>query len=204
MGPLWTMLVVSPGLCRREYLEQSFAVNNSRGLRLSRRPVAAVTISSPVTEPVSALFATDAMCWTEVFRQFRGWHFLLARSANRRAAADLNQACLLSAHSALPVYRRSCSHVLLWARYVFELESGLLTSLEEILPPARPDTPNFDPKDGHWKTAEGAESKHNWLSTSFRCAVVKGHADLKSGSLDPRQSERDPAHYRLGSAKDFP
>eukprot|EP00439_Symbiodinium_sp_Y106_P080043 s856_g18.t2 len=43
------------------------------------------------------------------------------------------------------------------AQYVFELESGLLTSLEEILPPARPDTPNFDPKDGHWKTAEGAE-----------------------------------------------
>ena len=46
-------------------------------------------------------------------------------------------------------------------RYVFELESGLLTSLEEILPPARPDTPNFDPKDGHWKTAEGAEPGQN-------------------------------------------
>ena len=47
-------------------------------------------------------------------------------------------------------------------RYIFELESGLLTSLEEILPPARPDTPNFEPKDGEdgrqWKTAEGAET----------------------------------------------
>eukprot|EP00913_Durusdinium_trenchii_P025807 g24221.t1 len=48
------------------------------------------------------------------------------------------------------------------AQYIFELESGLLTSLEEILPPARPDTPNFEPKDGEdgrqWKTAEGAET----------------------------------------------
>ena len=62
------------------------------------------------------------------------------------------------------------------ARYIFELESGLLTSLEEILPAAKPDTPEFTPRSGkgarQWKTAEGAEAYLKQRSCSlFACWV---------------------------------
>lgn len=48
------------------------------------------------------------------------------------------------------------------AQYIFELESGLLTSLQEVLPPADPDTPGFGDfppqQDGStWRTDGGAE-----------------------------------------------
>mmetsp|Transcript_69988 Transcript_69988/g.217305 ORF Transcript_69988/g.217305 Transcript_69988/m.217305 type:complete len:405 (-) Transcript_69988:144-1358(-) len=44
------------------------------------------------------------------------------------------------------------------AQYIFELESGLLTSLEEVLnQPGTPDTPGFGPSPDPWRTAEGAE-----------------------------------------------
>ncbi|CAE7393213.1 ITCH [Symbiodinium natans] len=86
------------------------------------------------------------------------------------------------------------------AQYVFELESGLLTSLEEILPPARPDTPNFDPKDGHWKTAEGAEvltldspkeTKH-----IINSAARKTFRERKSRTLTTTAQKNAQAEYR--------
>lgn len=45
------------------------------------------------------------------------------------------------------------------AQYLFELESGLLTSLEEVLPPPPRDSPRFGGSyyDEPWRTAEGAE-----------------------------------------------
>jgi len=46
------------------------------------------------------------------------------------------------------------------AQYIFELESGLMTSLEEVLNrPASPEVARFGQEGGarHWKTAEGAE-----------------------------------------------
>lgn len=44
------------------------------------------------------------------------------------------------------------------AQYIFELESGLLTSLEEVLNHnGVPDTPGFGPGSKPWHTAEGAE-----------------------------------------------
>mmetsp|Transcript_13102 Transcript_13102/g.30611 ORF Transcript_13102/g.30611 Transcript_13102/m.30611 type:complete len:412 (+) Transcript_13102:61-1296(+) len=43
------------------------------------------------------------------------------------------------------------------AQYMFELESGLLTTLQEVLPPPSPNTPGFGDHPGKWNTAEGAE-----------------------------------------------
>lgn len=43
------------------------------------------------------------------------------------------------------------------AQYIFELEAGLLASLEEVLPPPVPDTPGFGSDNDPWRTHEGAE-----------------------------------------------
>lgn len=41
------------------------------------------------------------------------------------------------------------------SRYIFELESGLLSQLEELLPAARPDTPTFRAEGVEVLTLEG-------------------------------------------------
>mmetsp|Transcript_36582 Transcript_36582/g.84108 ORF Transcript_36582/g.84108 Transcript_36582/m.84108 type:complete len:394 (+) Transcript_36582:85-1266(+) len=43
------------------------------------------------------------------------------------------------------------------AQYMFELESGLLTTLQEVLPPPSPTTPGFGDWAQKWNTADGAE-----------------------------------------------
>lgn len=62
-----------------------------------------------------------------------------------------------------PYYVNSTDGVSSWqdpridAQYIFELESGLLTSLEEVLPLPQPDTPGFGPDGEPARTQEGAE-----------------------------------------------
>ncbi|CAK9022544.1 unnamed protein product [Durusdinium trenchii] len=87
------------------------------------------------------------------------------------------------------------------AQYIFELESGLLTSLEEILPPARPDTPNFEPKDGEdgrqWKTAEGAEVLTlDDTSKIITTAAKKTFRERKSRTLTSTAQKTARAEYR--------
>ena len=74
------------------------------------------------------------------------------------------------------VFGRGPTSPWLTARYIFELESGLLTSLEEILPPAKPETPHFDPNSlsadhgqfvGSFVGFHGVESMVNGLVLSI-------------------------------------
>ena len=150
MDHSWMMRVVSPSLCRRGQVWQTPPPPRGN-FRAAKRVPGGVQFFEVAAEHVSN---------PEVFRQLGGWHLLLAGSTNGCTAAQSTSdgMCAQTIGSVQLALAR--------LRYVFELESGLLTSLEEILPPARPDTPNFDPKDGHWKTAEGAESQVQ-LSSAF-------------------------------------
>jgi len=76
------------------------------------------------------------------------------------------------------------------AQYIFELESGLLTSLEEVLShPESPDTPGFGPgSDGrHWKTAEGADVLTLDSPGTAASRPVTGRPDLKAELLTKAQ-----------------
>jgi len=87
------------------------------------------------------------------------------------------------------------------AQYIFELESGLLTSLEEVLKrPDTPDTPGFGPDTTFRRTAEGAEV----LTLESSCPAlgvrpvtgrpVSGRPDLKAQLLTQAQWNAKEEH----------
>ncbi|CAL1137636.1 unnamed protein product [Cladocopium goreaui] len=93
------------------------------------------------------------------------------------------------------------------AQYIFELESGLLTSLEEILPPAKPDTPHFDPNSNvsneiggrQWKTSDGAEVitlDHADANQIMNTAAKRNYRERKSKTLTSTAQKNAKAEYK--------
>jgi len=93
------------------------------------------------------------------------------------------------------------------AQYIFELESGLLTSLEEILPPAKPDTPNFEPGSNvsneitgrQWKTSDGAEVltlDHADTNQIINTAAKRNYRERKSKTLTSTAQKNAKAEYK--------
>eukprot|EP00435_Cladocopium_sp_Y103_P006323 s1345_g2.t1 len=90
--------------------------------------------------------------------------------------------------------------------YIFELESGLLTSLEEILPPAKPDTPNFDPNSNvsnemgarQWKTSDGAEvlTLDHDANQIINTAAKRNYRERKSKTLTSTAQKNAKAEYK--------
>lgn len=74
------------------------------------------------------------------------------------------------------------------AQYIFELESGLLTTLAEVLPPPEPDTPGWAEKqaDGlQWRTGSGAE-----VLTLEEDVEEDATRPISSGGAQPRGLQR--------------
>lgn len=100
------------------------------------------------------------------------------------------------------------------AQYIFELESGLISSLEEVLPPPVPDTPGFGPENDPWRTSDGAEvltldGAGGVRPGSSACRTLKGDAargssrkrtNFENLALKTAQQECRSTLERMGTA----